>query len=166
MHAHKQMQLVQYKASLLRGVLTENGVHDRVSNGFIQHGFKLKVTKFTKALRRILYPNNTKTISRKLLNRLGPLELAIWWMDGGSCSTKFNKNGSIRATVSTLSTCLRSKDENQIIIDWLFEKFGIKFGQRRMKGRYALICGTREGRKLRDLLAPFILPSLQYKLSK
>lgn len=164
-HSEKQLEYVVWKFNLVRYMCTHKELIKRNSNGTIQYGFRLKNTSFTKLLRRVLYPQGIKRISTKILNRLNTQHLAIWWMDDGSCSIKKNSSGSVKATVSTLSTCT-TKEQNQIIIDWLQFKYNIRFGQRKMKNHHSLICGTKEGRKLAELLSPYTLKNLQYKLSK
>lgn len=164
-HCTAQAQLLEHKYKIIQSVCCKEPT-EFINNNYKAIRFFTKTTKYLRLLRRILYPNNKKTISRKILDRLEAKHLAIWWMDDGSCSNIINKTtGNVRRSISTLSTCV-SKEENQIIIDWLFEKFGIKFGQRKMKNQYALICGTREGRKLREVIEPYIIPSMAYKLSK
>lgn len=165
-HSEKQKEYVEYKFNQFKHLVTKSGIRKRISNGTVQYGFSFKTTKYTKLLRKILYPQGRKTIPLKVIKNFGAEELALWWMDDGSCSVKYNKNtGNIRATVSTLCTQL-SKEENQVIIDWIYSTFKIKFGQRRMKNQYSLICGTKEGRKLAKILKPYIIPSMFYKLSK
>lgn len=164
-HSESQQQYVEYKHALINQYQSVE-LKTRTSNNTKQYGFRIPATKYSKLLRRILYPDGVKVISTRILNRLDLVGLGIWWMDDGSCSTKRNKNtGNIKATVSTLSTQLRIVD-NQIIIDWFMTKYGIRFGQRKMKNQHALICGTQEGRKLAALLSPVIIPSMLYKISK
>lgn len=164
-HSEKQLEYVKYKFSLVKRLCTHKELIERDSNNTKKYGFRLKVTRFTKLLRKVLYPNGVKVINRKILNRLGPRELAIWWMDNGSCSNiKHPKSGKPVTSISTLSTCL-SKEENQVIIDWLLEKFMVKFGQRKMKNSFALVCRMKEGRKLKNVIGSFVIESMKYKLS-
>ncbi len=164
-HSDKQREFVEYKFKLLKRLCTTDKLIVRQSNGTTQYGFRLKVSKFTKMLRRVLYPNGKKHISRKILNRLDAQCLAIWWMDDGSCSNILQETtGNPRTSISTLSTCL-SKEENQVIIDWFKEEHGISFGQRKMKNHYALTCRMKEGRKLRDFIGNFVIEPMKYKLS-
>lgn len=166
-HSIKQEDYLLHKAELLKPFLTPKGITKRLTgegNRHQQVNFTCKVSKFSKAVRRILYKDGKKVLSRKILNRLLPEHIAIWWMDDGSCSLQKTKEGKVHGSISTLSTCT-SREQNQIIIDWFFEKYGIKFNQRKMKNHYALVCGTREGRKLKDLIEPYVIDSMKYKLS-
>lgn len=62
-------------------------------------------------------------------------------------------------------------ESTQNIIDYMYETYNIKFYpiNRKLKngkiGQY-LKCKTREGRKLSDLLRPYILPEFEYKILK
>ena len=165
-HSSKQKEYVEHKFQLLKGLCTTDEIITReVWTGDIQYGFRCKVSTFSKTLRKIMYPNGTKIITRKLLNRLSAEHLALWWMDDGSCSNiYYDKTGNFRSSISTLSTCI-NKEANQVIIDWLSTKFGVNFGQRKMKNHFALVCRAKEGRKLRDVIGNFVIPSLKYKLS-
>lgn len=164
-HSEKQKDYVEYKFKLVRGLCTTKQPISRESNGTTQYGFRIKTTKFTKTLRKVLYPNGKKIISRKILNRLDPQGLAIWWMDDGSCSNiTYEPTNKPRTSISTLSTCV-SRDENQVIINYFLEKYGVKFGQRKMKNHYALVCRMKEGRKLKNIIGSYIIESMKYKLS-
>lgn len=164
-HSEKQKDYVEYKFSLVKDLCTTKQLITRESNGTKQYGFRLRVTKFTKTLRRVLYPNGKKTISRKILNRLDPQGLAIWWMDDGSCSNiVYEPTNKPRTSISTLSTCV-SREENQVIIDYFLEKHRVRFGQRKMKNHYALVCRMKEGRKLKNIIGSFVIESMKYKLS-
>lgn len=163
-HSPKQKEYVLYKYSLVKEYCNIQPYPRKFSSGFESFGFRTKVNDFIKLIHRILYKNGKKTLSKKLLNRLSPKELAIWWMDDGSMSKKINKsNGNIKALVFTLSTCT-TIEQNQIIIDFFKEKYDISFGIRKMKNSYSLICGTKEGKKLSKLLEPFIIDSMKYKI--
>lgn len=163
-HSPKQKDLVDYKYSLVKDYCNIIPYTRTFKNGFQSYGFRTKNKTFLRLLRRVMYKDGKKKITRKLLNRLSLKELAIWWMDDGNKSIKYNKkNNKIRALVFRLSTCT-TKEQNQIIIDWLFETYGVKFGQTKDKNHYSLICGTKEGKKLSVLLLPYIIPSMRYKI--
>ena len=164
-HSEKQIEYVKHKFNLVKHMCTTPDIQYQKSNDTNQYGFTIKVTKFTKLLRRVLYPCGKKVITRKLLNRLSPRELAIWWMDDGSCSNiKSEVSDNPRTSISTLSTCI-SREENQIIIDWFLDVYGVKFGQRKMKNHFALVCRMTEGRKLKAVIEDHVIESMKYKLS-
>lgn len=100
-----------------------------------------------------------------------PESIAIWWMDDGTHSVDRRKStGKIRSHSFKLYTFTNEVD-TQNIIDFFLEKYDIKFyplSKIMYDGstKYYLQCRTREGRKLSDLLRPYILPEFQYKIMK
>jgi len=155
-----------------RDFLVSNGVScseikDIDNSGFPASSLYIGTTKWGKLLRRILYKDGYKNYySRKLLNRLSAQHIAILYMDDGSISSRKDKNGKITGSVLTISTCT-TRENNQILIDYFKEVWGVRFGQRKMKNSYALICGTKEARKFLNIVREYVsqIPSMTYKLN-
>jgi hypothetical protein len=123
-------------------------------------------TRWGKLLRKVMYLDGKKNIyQRKLLNRLSPIHLAIWYMDDGGLSQK-KKNGVVHANDLMINTHT-TKENNQIIIDYFQEVWGIKFTQCLNKGHYRLRCGTKEARKFLDIIREYVsqVPSMAHKLN-
>lgn len=102
-----------------------------------------------------LYINNTKTITREYLNKLDSLGLAVWWMDDGSESGMF-------------STHSFSKEENEIIVNYLKEKWGInsKIYKDKRKDLYFIKIITDSLDKFRKIIEPHIPECMKYKIGK
>ncbi len=165
-HCPKQKEYVEWKSNELK----KNGINNTGAYWVKNHiwgGYELRTysMKFLKLLRKIIYKNGKKTITRKLLNRLDKRAIAIWYMDDGSLSNRKDKNGTVTASILTLCTCT-TKENNQIIIDYFDEVWGIKFGQRKMKEHFALICATREARKFIKIVEETVkeIQCMHYKL--
>ena len=169
-HCSAQKDYLEWKKQQLKNVNinTTDLYHIDNSRYGVQHdAYELRTYthNFLKLYRKIIY-KPTKTLSRKLLNRLDLLGIAIWYMDDGSLSNRKDTCGKILSSVLTISTCT-TREQNQIIIDYFKEVWGIQFGQRKMKNHFALICGTKEARKFIALIAPVVnqVPSMKYKLN-
>lgn len=165
-HCVAQKEYLEWKKSQLINIgINTTNLYYVENNGYGSYELRTYTHNFLKLYRKVIYKPN-KTISRKLLNKLDVLGLAIWYMDDGSISNRKDINGEILSSVMTISTCI-SQEQNQIIIDYLFEVWGIRFGQRKMKNHYALICGTKEARKFIALISPIVnqIPCMQYKLN-
>ena len=165
-HCAKQKEYIEYKWKLLKN----NGINVREcrlinNNGYDGYRFWSTSYMFMKMFRRILYKPNKRIAQRKLLNRLTPLGLAIWYMDDGGLSQK-KRNGVIYANELMLNTGLQ-KDDNQIIIDYFKEVWNIKFNQYKNKGVYRLACGTKEARKFIAIVKPYVeqVQCMKYKLN-
>lgn len=160
-HSIKQKEYLEWKRKLLKiNGFNCTEVYYCNNNGYCAYEFRTFNNKSFLSIRKLLYKNSKKSISLKALNRLTGLELAIWYMDNGSITT------DSRRSILTISTCV-TKEENQVIIDYLNNKWDISFGQRKMKNSYALICGTKEARKFIKIVEPFLnqIECMKYKLN-
>lgn len=162
-HCEKQRGYLEYKADLLQKILGGKRpiVHPCNNSGYPA----VRLTKnhrWFRYLRNWLYQNGVKTYTRKILEYLTPEGLAIWYMDDGNLAHQ-RKNGKIHARRVYLNTH-KSKEENQIIIDYFLEEYGIRFTQVLNKGSYRLTCGTQEAKKFFSIIEPFIIPSMSYKI--
>jgi hypothetical protein len=83
-------------------------------------------------------------------------------MDDGSKSFK-RRNGRIHAVEVTLNTYL-SKEENEVIIGYFKDMWGVNWGLNKSKGRFRLRMGTQEAQKFFDLIRPYIIESMMYKV--
>lgn len=166
-HCAAQLDYLQWKHDLIRGSIKTSGIYRVSNNGYGAYELRTKSYKFMKTYRRFLYPDGCKVIhNRKLLDKLTPLGLAIWYMDDGGLSQKKNPKGYIDSNDLTLNTYL-SKEANQIIIDYFKEVWDISFTQNRSKGKYRLRCGTKEARKFISIVFPYVsqVKSMAHKLN-
>ena len=163
-HCLRQKEYLEYKAELLLSIFGGNkpNVRDFNNNGY--PGCRLtKTHKYFRVLRKLIYPNNIKTISRNVLNYLNPQGIAIWYMDDGCLSAK-KRNGKIHAYELILNTYI-SYEDNQIIVDYFKEVWNINFTITRDKGKSRIRCGTREARKFIEIVKPYIVPCMEYKIN-
>lgn len=173
-HGYKQKEYLEWKINLLNEYgIKNNGLKEYTSKcGYnvdkIVYYSQIKVIPFIKLLRRIVYTPYKNYSSRKLLNRLNPLGIAIWYMDDGHINIRKTGN-KIHGFYIKIATCL-SKEYNQIIIDYFKEVWNISFYQFKEgkpgKNTYSLCCGTQEGMKFIELIKPYVesCPSMLYKI--
>jgi len=103
-----------------------------------------------------------KKILPKLIHKwLSPLAIAVWFMDDGSI-----KSNRHRALI--LNTQSFSISELQRLIRFLKEKYGIEMKPRKQSRKsieiYQLITVGDTVEKLVQVIEPYILPSMRYKL--
>lgn len=171
-HSIKQLAYIKFKCRLIAKLLNCKApkLYHRIDSK--HNEFKLsKGSPYFKLLRRWIYTDGTKHFSKKILSYLNAKSLAIWWMDDGSHGIDRNKTtGKIRSHSFHLYTYTNLEDTENII-EWIYNSFNIKMYKihRIMKDgstKYYLKCRTKEGRKLSNLLRPYIMPFLQYKIMK
>lgn len=164
-HCLSQEGYISWKKDQLRSVgINTTELYQVQNNGYGGYELRTYTHNFLKLYRKLMY-TPTKTITRKLLDKLDVKGLAVWYMDDGSVSQIKGEDGSIKRTVMTISTCT-SREQNQIFIDYLSEVWGVRFGQRKMKNHFALVCSTKEARKFISIVSPVVnqVDCMKYKL--
>jgi len=125
----------------------------RNNKQYLQYGFRTKAYPyFTHLRKKVFYPYGRKRITQKILSKITPRGLAIWWMDDGSLSSQHS---------FILCTDSYTLKEVKIIQDWFLKKWNIKWNITK-NGR--LQCNVGQGLKLIELIKPYIIPSMYYKI--
>ena len=164
-HSVKQIGYAHFKRQLLERI-TRKAVNTRqwtTKEGYSLVRLEPRLVPLTRVMVKRCYRSNIKTVTREFLEYLTLQGVAIWFMDDGSKSFK-KRNGRIHAVEVTLNTYL-SKEENEIIISYFKERWGIKWALNKSKGTYRLRMGTQEARKFCDLIEPFVVDSMRYKIN-
>ena len=173
-HGYKQREYLEWKINLLNeNGIKNNGLKEYISTcgynlGSIVYYSQMSVIPFMKVLRRVIYKPIKNYANRKILNRLNPLGIAIWYMDDGHINIR-KTDDKIHGFYIKIATCLY-KEQNQVIIDYFKEVWDISFYQfkegKPRKNTYSLCCGTQEGIKFIELIKPYVesCPSMLYKI--
>ena len=104
--------------------------------------------------RRRFYREHRKVVPADISELLSPLAAAVWFMDDGSAD---------HAGV-TLQTHSFTESEVQRLRAALSERFGIVATIRENKRRPILYIGRRAFPVFTEIVRPFVLPDLEYKL--
>lgn len=154
-HSVAQREYLEWKRDLLRksGINTSD-VYYVDNNGYGAYEFYTYSHKFIKLIRKYMYTPKKVIANPKILKRLTPLGLYIWYLDDGGLSQIKDSHGNIRANSLMLNTML-TKEDNQIIIDYFWDTWGIKFWQAKNHGKYRLCCGTKEARKFLGIISKY-----------
>lgn len=173
-HSEAQKDYLEWKIKQLN----ENGIRNNGVKSYIKtRGFnigvpvyytQLNIIPFIKVLRRVVYKEKKILGNRKLLNRLTPMGIAIWYMDDGHLNIRKNKEGRIHGFYIKISIC-EPKNEVQTIIDYFKEVWDINFymfHEGKKKNSFSLCCGTKEGLKFINLIKSYVeqVPSMLYKI--
>ena len=171
-HSVEQREYLEWKVKLLdKFQIKNNGIKEYISTCGYNIGkgvlySQMSVIPTIKALRRTIYIPK-KTITRKLLNWLTPLEIAIWYMDDGHINVNTSKQrSSIQHTIK-IATCV---DENtvEVIIQYFLDVWNIKFRKfPEGKNTFSIASSSEEDySKFVNLIKPFVeqVPSMLYKI--
>ena len=124
-------EYLEWKVGLLNKYrIKNNGIKEYISKCGYNTGKSVLYSQMSliptiKALRRSVYTPK-KTITRKLLEWLNPLGLAIWYMDDGCINVNTSKQrSSIQHTIK-IATCV-DDDTIKTIINYFDEVWDIHF---------------------------------------
>lgn len=173
-HAEQQRDYLEWKIKQLNNCgIRNNGIKSYIKTTGYNinvpvYYTQLNIIPFIKVLRRVCYKHKKIIGNRKLLNRLSPKEIAIWYMDDGHINIRKNK-GKPCGFYIKLSTC-EPKEEVQVIIDYFKEIWNIDFymfHEGKKEDSYSLCCGTQEGLKFIQLVKPYVsqVPSMIHKIT-
>lgn len=173
-HSPKQREYLEYKKALLEKISHVRMKYKEIDFFNKQVGKTYKtlyyysncLEYFTKWFRKFYTPK--KTVTRKLLDKLDPRGLALWWMDDGCLVVYSRKDRNSVNRYATLATCSFSKEEHEIIVEYFKETWGIspRVITRTARGRQyqVLKFPMLEFRKFVEIIKPHIIPSMAYKI--
>ena len=173
-HSIKQLEYCTYKRDLVHSIL---GTESRISKISIRKvkvkGKEYETCRFVKtcdyfiSLRKLLYPHERKVITRQILDMLNPQGLAIWYMDDGSCYYKDSPiDGHSICIDLRISTDCFTSEEHDVMVEYFRTKWNINFYKFYSKTRdvYCLRANKEAAIKFINLIKPYVIPSMQYKI--
>jgi len=171
-HGQNQLDYLKYKVDLLNKYHIKNsGIKTYIQSkgyavGTTVYYTQLSIKPFIKLLRRILYIPQKRFVNIKLLKRLDAQGLAIWYMDDGHLNMRYTKDKQrIIGFYIKISTCFRTKEEAEIVINYFKDYWDINFYTFMEKGKfYSLCCGTQEGKKFIEIIKDYIPDCMKYKI--
>jgi recombination protein RecA len=118
-------------------------------------------------LRRAVYIHGKKVFSHDYLKQLTPLSVAIWYMDDGGFTLRAKgmqertRDGSGRSEI-----CIEAMEPTTRarLVEYLADTWGIRPKLNTRGGEAVLTFSKDETAKLHALIAPFVHPSMDYKL--
>ncbi|MBI2674495.1 MAG: hypothetical protein HY505_02865 [Candidatus Yanofskybacteria bacterium] len=107
------------------------------------------------------YKEKKKVLPKLIKKWLSPIVMAVWFMDDGSVKSK-------RHRALILNTQSFSKSELQTLVGILEERFGVRMVLRKQSRKqveiYQLITTSESVERFVEIIKPYILPSMRYKL--
>jgi recombination protein RecA len=161
-HGAAQVAYGEWKASLFDN-LSISRSHNRQGAAF----WDVQPLPELAELRRAVYQGGRKVLSWDYLKELTPLSLAIWYMDDASFAIRSKglqertAGGSGRAEICVEALEATSRDR---LVAYLGDTWGVRGKLIQRAGKAALQFPTQETAKLQALIAPFVHPSMEYKL--
>lgn len=161
-HAVKQEEYVRWKhrefAPFVKGEPKLIEVFDKRTKKTYGHWrFNTTTSDVLKEYGRMFYRNNKKVIPVSIhTNFTTPLALAVWFMDDG-----FNRKDCLGKYFNTQAY---SMEEQEILQNCLEKNFGTRTQVHWAAGRPRLYVNASQSEHLVQLIQPYILPSMKYKI--
>ena len=145
----------QLKNLVLRGPRRIKVAYDKKRNKeHFSWYFHTKTLEDLGELHHYFYNNGVKILPEDIFDYLTPRAMAIWFMDDGS-------NTKESYTIST--HCFLMQDQRRIIY-FLKSNYGILATTIKDRDKFKIAIGRHEYKKFNDIIEPFIIPSMIYKI--
>ncbi len=163
-HGAKQTAYGDWKASMLANLTVSRSTNPA---GAVFHD--VQPLPELAELREAVYVGGKKVFSEDYVKQLTPLSLAVWYMDDG-CFTLRSKGVQARTEGGSgrIEICVEAMtpDTRARLVAYLADTWGIEATLRAVgAGQKAVLqFPTGETAKFQALIAPFVHPSMEYKL--
>ena len=164
-HSPKQLGYMKWLEEHLHPLVNKSGISSKT------HYHRIRKKKYTTLmlvttnhsyftrLRKYFYPEGKKRVRRKMLNKLTPLGLAVWFMDDGTTG-KNNRN----YPQLNLCTCSFSEKDNQIIKDYFKEEWDIETRIHHSRGFPRIYFNKPNSKKFINIVKKHLIPEMLYKI--
>lgn len=156
-HNKKQKDYVFWKYEIFKEWVLTKPKLDKWNNSF---QFRTISHRDITELRNEFYQNKRKIIPENIGKYLkNPLTLAVWFMDDGNAigAKKLFRGYHINSQSFT-------DEENMILKKTLSAIYGLSIGLEKNHGHYRMYVNKSSADRFKNLVAPYIIPSMQYKL--
>ncbi len=163
-HGPKQVEYADWKASLFSNLGTSRYVR---TDGVVSYDFQ-PLSELAET-RNSVYVNGKKVLDDDYLKALTPLSLALWYMDDANFTVRSKglqvrtEGGSGRAEICVDGMAPSTQERLVEYLADTWSVFGKLSARGAMKNVY-LQFPTAETAKLQALIAPYVHPSMEYKL--
>lgn len=158
-HSSKQEEYFFYKMSFFKNLSTKSlrVKYSRSTNyGDLDvFSFNTKYLKCLNFLEKEFYINRVKII---------PLDLIKKYFTGRSLAFLFMDDGNINGKTVNLNLQNFSKDETELFLVFLYEKFNLKWTLQKNGPYYRLYLKQESVERFISIVSPYIIKSMDYKL--
>ena len=163
-HAERQGEYLAHKRDILQNLFKEWEIPIRPINNSGYPGVRLETRNHPKlrAIYKWFYSDGERRFSRRILNYLTPIGIALWYMDDGSLSYK-KRAGKVHGREIHLNTYC-SLEEAKVIQAYFKEVWDVSWTIVPNKGLFRLRMGASEAKKFFSIIEPHMIPTMRYKI--
>jgi recombination protein RecA len=163
-HGSSQIDYGEWKASLFPNIPVSRSINKKDAAFW-----DMTPLAELSELRSAVYVEGKKVFSWDYLKRLTPLSLAIWYMDDAGFTVRSKGlqertrggSGRVEICVEAMEVTTRQRLRDHLADTWGIDARLIQKGSRRVA---FLLFSTADTAKLQALIAPYVHPSMDYKL--
>jgi recombination protein RecA len=164
-HGARQVDYLDWKASMFGNIEQSRSTNSRGA-AFVD---LTPLPELAELCQAVYLGDGNKHLSWEYLKALTPLSLAVWYMDDGSFAIRAKgmqqrtRDGSGRSEICVEAMSPGSRER---LVEHLADTFDLRpvLRPRGSRGQAVLTFGKDETAKLHQLIAPYVHPSMQYKL--
>ena len=133
---------------------------------YVMYSVSLGTHTLVTHIRKIMYINNKKFVSPRLLKLLTPIGLAIWYMDDGCLSYRKNKDGTICSREITLNIQGFDNISQENIVKYFKDTFDIDGRLHKDRDNRRLWMNTTNSKKFLSIVKDYVLlvDCMKYKI--
>ncbi len=158
-HSWKQVDYLKWKCSMLKNIKGRTVQKERFDRRFNKNYrccvFRSQSIPELEDYYNLFYRRGRKVLPRELPKIMTPRSFAVWIMDDG-----YNRNDCAALRINTQSYTA----QEHFIIQKTLLVFGIESSIHRQKKNFVTYIPSRSMDRLRQLIGPFIAPTMKYKI--
>jgi hypothetical protein len=160
LHTIKQREYAEWKYKMFENLSCKFSVFNTSDPKCpTKCSFTLHADPYLSELQHLWYPNGVKTVRYENVTDINSLGLAIWFMDDGYYEPSHGSDACV------LCTDAFSKEEQWILRKVLIDNFGIPCTlMNKPNGQFRLRIPHAYMELFREILHPYLLPSMLYKI--
>ncbi len=131
-HSVKQSAYVAWKQSVLSGLGASVGdrnqrtklsrIHGKEINSAPSKIVRVGHRHVYEPMRRLCYPDGTKTVTPEWLSRVDGLGVSVWVLDDGSITNRARRAGKVNYS-GNIATMGFAPEQRQLLADWLTDRY-------------------------------------------
>ncbi len=162
-HGEKQADYAEWKASLFANIDSRRHVRE---DGVVTYDFTPMPELAD--LRREVYQGAKKSFNEDFLKALTPLSLALWYMDDADFTIRSKAEQRTQVLTGRSVICVEAMEvaTQKRLVDYLKDTWGIASTLKSSgtSKKATLVFDNANTAKLHALIAPYVHPSMEYKL--
>ena len=168
-HSAKQIEYINHKKDILSNLGYDMSTYEYDVKEYRCVRIRSKTHKDFDTAHKWIYNKNRKSIDKALLHQLDARSLAYYYMDDGDVNKKHTVIDNIKYTKAghyRLATHNMSINELELFRLWLLEQFNIQSNKYQQGNGYRLYISRTESKDIfREIIKPYIVPSMMYKIN-